>query len=152
MKLSSAAFVEGGMIPSRFSCDDVNVSPPLAWEGVPVNTKTLALIVDDPDALAGIWVHWVMFNIPPQIQNFSESVPHDKVLANGAIQGINDFRKFGYGGPCPPGGTHRYYFKLYALDTILKLAPGSSKRDLVNAMSGHILAEAQLMGKYKRLK
>jgi len=99
MKLSSAAFVEGGMIPSRFSCDDVNVSPPLAWEGVPVNTKTLALIVDDPDALAGIWVHWVMFNIPPQIQNFSESVPHDKVLANGAIQGINDFRKFGYGGP-----------------------------------------------------
>ncbi|HPG41478.1 MAG TPA: YbhB/YbcL family Raf kinase inhibitor-like protein [bacterium] len=150
MKLSSAAFTEGGMIPSKFTCDGVNVSPSLAWEGAPVNTKTLALIVDDPDAPAGIWVHWVLFNIPPQTQNLSENVPHDKVLVNGASQGINDFRKFGYGGPCPPGGTHRYYFKLYALDTTLKLAPGSSNRDLVNAMRGHILAEAQLMGKYKR--
>ncbi len=152
MKLTSIAFTEGGMIPARYTCDDVNVSPPLDWEGAPANTKSFALIVDDPDAPAGIWVHWVLFNIPPHTQKLPENVPHDKTLSDGAVQGINDFRKFGYGGPCPPGGTHRYYFKLYALDTILKLAPGSSKRDLVNAMSGHILAEAQLMGKYKRTK
>jgi Raf kinase inhibitor-like YbhB/YbcL family protein len=150
MKLLSLAFSEGGMIPARYTCDDVNISPSLAWEGAPDNTKSFALIVDDPDAPAGIWVHWVLFNIPPHIHNLAENVLHDKVLPNGALQGMNDFRKIGFGGPCPPGGTHRYYFKLYALNMELKLAPGISKRDLVNAMSGHILAEAQLMGKYKR--
>ncbi len=150
MKMESSVFSEGGMIPEKYSCDGDDMSPPLAWSGIPAHTISLALICDDPDAPAGTWVHWVVFNIPPQSTGFKESVTADKKLADGSVQGTNDFRNIGYGGPCPPGGTHRYFFKLYALDTKLELEAGATKWQLVQAMKGHVLAEAQLMGKYKR--
>jgi len=150
IKVTSPAFDNEGMIPSKYTCDGDDVSPPLSWEGIPEGTKSIALISDDPDAPVGTWVHWVMYNIPADIQELPEGVPPDEVLENGAIQGITDFRKIGYGGPCPPSGTHRYYFKLYALDTELDLKPGGTKAELFKAMKDHILAEGQLMGKYKR--
>jgi len=150
LTITSAAFNEGDMIPSQYTCDGADVSPPLAWTGVPQGTKSLALIADDPDAPMGTWVHWVLYNLPPDTAGLPENVPPDETLPNGARQGVNDFKKFGYGGPCPPGGTHRYFFKLYALDTMLALSGRVTKQDLLQAMEGHILAEAQLMGKYQR--
>lgn len=150
IKVSSQAFQEGGMIPRKYTCDGDDVSPPLAWTGIPDGAKTIALIGDDPDAPMGTWVHWVLFNLPASVKELAEAVPPDKELPSGAKQGRNDFRRIGYGGPCPPGGTHRYYFKLYALDSALNLPPGASKADVVKAMQGHVLAEGQLMGKYKR--
>ncbi len=150
MKLSSAAFENGGMIPKKYTCDEANVSPPLNWEGMPAESKGLALICDDPDAPMGTWVHWVVYNISPQLKGFSENIPAEKKLSVGAVQGVNDFGRLGYGGPCPPSGTHRYFFKLYALDTVLGLEPGVSKSQLLKAIQGHILAEAQLLGKYRR--
>jgi Raf kinase inhibitor-like YbhB/YbcL family protein len=150
IKVKSSAFEEGGMIPKRYTCDGTDVSPPLAWTSVPEGTKSIALICDDPDAPMGTWVHWVLFNLPAEVKELPENVPPQKRLENGAIQGANDFRKIGYGGPCPPGGTHRYYFKLYALDTEMNLQAGATKKELLKAMEGHILAEGQLMGKYKR--
>jgi len=150
IKVTSRAFQEGGMIPRRYTCDGEDVSPPLAWTGVPEGTKTIALIGDDPDAPMGTWVHWVLFNLPANIKELAEAVPADKELLSGAKQGRNDFRRIGYGGPCPPGGTHRYFFRLYALDSVLDLAAGASKADLLKAIQGHVLAEGQLMGKYKR--
>ena len=150
MNISSAAFTEGGMIPKKYTCDDKNVSPPLTFGDIPAGAKSLALIADDPDAPVGTWVHWVMYNIQPSTNSLPENMPPEKVLSSGARHGINDFRYIGYGGPCPPGGTHRYFFKLYALDTILDLSPGASKKDLLGDMRNHILAEASLMGKYKR--
>ena len=150
IRVSSQAFQEGGMIPRKHTCDGEDVSPPLAWTGIPDGAKTIALIADDPDAPMGTWVHWVLFNLPANIKELAEAVPPDKELASGAKQGKNDFRRIGYGGPCPPGGTHRYFFKLYALDVALNLAAGATKADLLKAMHGHMLAEGQLMGKYKR--
>ncbi len=150
IKLTSTAFEQGGMIPKRYTCDGTDVSPPLAWTAVPEGIKSIALICDDPDAPMGTWVHWVLFNLPANMKELPESVPPQERLETGAIQGTNDFRKIGYGGPCPPGGTHRYYFKLYALDTELNLQAGATKKELLKAMEGHILAEGQLMGKYKR--
>lgn len=150
IKVTSRAFQEGGMIPRRYTCDGEDVSPPLAWTGVPEGTKTIALIGDDPDAPMGTWVHWVLFNLPANIKELAEAVPADKELLSGAKQGRNDFRRIGYGGPCPPGGTHRYFLRLYALDSVLDLAAGASKADLLKAIQGHVLAEGQLMGKYKR--
>ena len=150
LQISSSAFAEGKMIPKRYTCDGPDVSPDLAWKGVPAGTESLALICDDPDAPMGIWVHWVLFNIPPGESGLPAEIPSDKTLASGAKHGTNDFRRLGYGGPCPPGGTHRYFFKLYALDTILDLDSGITKGTLEKAMEGHILAEGQLMGKYKR--
>lgn len=150
IKLTSSAFQEGGMIPSQFTCDGANISPPLEWSGVPQEAKSLALIADDPDAPMGTWVHWVLFNIPPNKTQLPEDVKSDKVLPNGAKHGINDFKKYGYGGPCPPSGTHRYFFKLYALDIQLDLEPGITKVQLEKAMKGHILAQGQLMGRYRR--
>lgn len=150
MEIKSAAFEEGGLIPSEFTCDGADVSPPLTWSSVPAGTKSLALISDDPDAPVGIWVHWVIYNIPPTETGLPKVVPGDEKLENGTIQGKNDFSRIGYGGPCPPSGTHRYYFKLYALDTMLDLKPGATKDQLLKAMDGKILAECQLMGKYKR--
>jgi Raf kinase inhibitor-like YbhB/YbcL family protein len=150
LKITSAAFEEGGMIPSQFTCDGKDISPSLTWTGIPEKTKSIALICDDPDAPRGIWVHWVLFNLPPDVTELAEAIPRGDTLANGARQGVTDFGRHGYGGPCPPSGTHRYYFKLYALDTMLTLDVKSTKDDLVEAMEGHILAEAQLMGKYKR--
>lgn len=150
MKLKSSAFENGELIPRQYSCDGDDISPALSWENAPEETNSLALIVDDPDAPMGTWVHWVIFNIPPEVTSIKEKVPREKELENGAVQGTNDFKKIGYGGPCPPGGTHRYFFKLYALDTTLTLKQGSSKDQLLEAMESHVLAEAELMGKYQR--
>jgi len=150
MKLTSTAFSEGGMIPAQYTCNGPDVSPPLSWEDLPEQIKSLALIADDPDAPVGTWVHWVLYNLPADSRELQEDLPKTKVLPNGAMQGTNDFRKIGYGGPCPPGGTHRYFFKLYALDELVDLNPGARKKDLLDAMKGHILAECQLMGKFSR--
>ena len=150
IKITTRAFVPGGKIPGKYTCDGLDVSPPLAWTSVPEGTKTFALICDDPDAPMGTWVHWVLFNLPADIQELPENIPPERELESGAKQGMNDFRKIGYGGPCPPGGMHRYYFKLYALDTELDLEVGATKRELLKAMEGHILAEGQLMGRYER--
>ncbi len=150
ISIMSTAFSQGGMIPKQHTCDGADISPPLSWSGVPEGTKSLALICDDPDAPVGTWVHWVLFNIPPGTKDLPEKIPPAKKIENGAVHGINDFRKLGYGGPCPPGGTHRYFFKLYALGTQLELESGVTKQDLLNAMEGHILEHGELMGKYKR--
>jgi Raf kinase inhibitor-like YbhB/YbcL family protein len=150
MKITSSVFTEGSIIPSKYTCDGQDISPPLEWKDIPAGTKSFALICDDPDAPRGTWVHWVAYNIPPNISKLDENVKPELELKNGVIQGNNDWPKIGYGGPCPPSGTHRYYFKLYALDTILPIKPGASKAQLLNAMKGHVIAEAQLMGKYKR--
>ena len=148
--ITSNAFNDGDMIPREYTCDGSDVSPALAWSGVPEGTKSLALICDDPDAPMGTWVHWVLFNIPAWVNELPRAVPADKTLTNGAQHGMNDFRKYGYGGPCPPDGTHRYYFKIYALDTELAQGPGISREALLAAMQGHVLAEGRLMGRYKR--
>lgn len=150
IRITSTAFEEGSMIPKRYTCDGEDVSPPLAWTGIPEGTESLALICDDPDAPMGTWIHWVLFNIPADTKELAANIPPEKVLENGAKHGVNDFRNHGYGGPCPPGGTHRYYFKLYALDTGINLEAGISKAQLLKAMEGHILAEGHLMGRYRR--
>ncbi len=150
IKIKSASFEEGGMIPSKYTCDGEDISPPLSWTPPPKGTKGLALICDDPDAPMGTWVHWLLFNLPPEVTGLSENIPPEKVLKIGAKQGRNDFGKIGYGGPCPPRGTHKYHFKLYALDSEIDLEPGATKDDLIKAMEGHILAETQLIGRYKR--
>lgn len=150
MELTSSAFSEGAMIPDRYTCDGADVSPPLKWGAFPADTKSLALICDDPDAPVGTWVHWVYYDIPADTRGLPENVaPHERP-AEGGTQGKNDFRKTGYGGPCPPGGTHRYYFKLYALDITLNLSPGATKKQVLKAMENHIIGQAQLMGKYRR--
>ncbi len=150
MKIQSPEFKEGAAIPGKYTCDDIDISPPLEWSDVPVGTKVFALICDDPDAPAGTWVHWVLFNIPGDLRKLAEHVPESETLNNGARQGKTDFGHIGYGGPCPPGGTHRYYFKIYALDSELDSKPGITKKELLKAMEGHILGEGQLMGRYKR--
>lgn len=151
LHLTSVAFTEGKPIPSKYTCEGENASPPLKWNPVPEKTKSLALICDDPDAPGGTWVHWVLYNLPPTVTELSEKAPTTEGLSSGGRQGINDFKRAGYGGPCPPrGNPHRYFFKLYALDTELSLKSGAGKGDLVNAMKGHVLAESQLMGTYQR--
>ncbi len=146
LSISSQAFGHHEHIPSKYTCDGVDVNPSLIIENLPTGAKSLALIVDDPDAPSGTWVHWVVWNIAPGIKEIREhSIPP------GAVQGMNDFRKLDYGGPCPPSGTHRYFFKLYALDAVLSLKPGSNKAALEGAMKGHILAQAELVGLYKRM-
>lgn len=150
IKITSNAFKEGEMIPRKYTCDGDDISPPLEWSGIPSGTKSIAIISDDPDAPMGTWVHWVIFDIPPDVKGLSEGVPKDKILKDGSRQGINDSHKIGYDGPCPPGGTHRYCFKVYALDKGLSLSAGATKKDLVKAVEGHVLAQGQLMGRYKR--
>ena len=150
LKISSTAFQDGGLIPSKYTCDGANVSPPLDWSGLPGNTKSLVLIVDDPDAPARTWVHWVVYGIPPSQLQLPEGVKPGPVLSSGGRQGVNDFEKTGYGGPCPPSGTHRYYFKLYALDADVSLKEGATKKDLEQFMEGHILTHAEIMGRYQR--
>jgi Raf kinase inhibitor-like YbhB/YbcL family protein len=150
LNIMSSAFGEGDLIPRQYTCDGRDVSPPITWTGAPAGTKSLALIADDPDAPAGTWVHWVVYNLPAGVAELHEAIPPDRELKGGGRQGKNDFRKIGYGGPCPPSGTHRYFFKLYALDAELDLEPGATKADVLAAMEGRILAEARLIGKYKR--
>jgi len=150
MEIMSAAFEDGGEIPEKYTCDSEDVSPPLEWTEVPEDTKTLALICDDPDAPMGTWVHWVVFDIPGDTAKLPERIPPERKLENGAIQGMNDFNKIGYGGPCPPSGTHRYFFKIYALDTKLDLPSGATKNHVMLSMEGHVLDEAHLMGTYHR--
>ena len=150
IKITSAAFEEGGMIPAKYTCDGANVSPPLAWSDVPPDAKSLALITDDPDTSHGTWTHWVVYKIPATEKGLPEGVPEGDTLADGARQGTNDPKKTAYSGPCPPDGTHRYFFKLYALDTDLNLASGATKDQLLKAIEGHVVAEGELMGQYKR--
>lgn len=143
--ITSTAFTEGGKIPRLYTCDDQNVSLPLAWTGVPTNTVSLVLIMDDPDAPSGTFVHWVLFNLPPELTSLEQG------KNGGGTEGINDFRKVGYGGPCPPrGSNHRYYIRIYALDNLLDLKQGASKAQVESAMKGHVLAQGQLMGRYGR--
>jgi len=149
IKLTSTAFAEGRPIPSTYTCDGVNVSPPLEWSGVPKSAKTIAIIADDPDAPGGMWVHWVLYNLPADNIGLVENLPATENLVAGGFQGKNDFEKIGYGGPCPPSGTHRYFFKIYALDGELPLKAGATKEELLKAMEGHIVLQGQLMGTYK---
>ena len=151
MQLTSTAFNEGGAIPARFTCDGSDASPALKWSGAPSGAKSLALIADDPDAPVGTWVHWVVYDLPVSANELPEDTPKSQYLPGGAKQGLNDFKRLGYGGPCPPPGKpHRYFFKLYALDALLELKPGANKKEVEHAMEKHILAQAQLMGTYKR--
>jgi len=151
IRLSSPSFDQGGAIPVKHTCDGEDISPPLAWSGVPEGAKSLALICDDPDAPMKTWVHWVIYDIPADTTSLPENLPKSETVLGSAKQGKNDFGRTGYGGPCPPPGKpHRYYFKLYALDTELGLKPGATKRELLRAMEGHVLGEGQLMGTYKR--
>ena len=149
--ISSPSFSNGGAIASKFTCDGADVSPQLAWTDPPTGTQSLALLVDDPDAPVGNWNHWTLWNLQPGSRGLPENVPKDARLADGTVQGKNDFRKSGYNGPCPPPGKpHRYYFKVFALDIRLDLKAGSAKKELEAAMKGHILAETEWMGRYGR--
>lgn len=151
MNLSSTAFAYNGEIPKLHTCQGKDTSPPLVWDSPPSKTACLALICDDPDAPMGTWVHWVVYAVPATAREFPEGVPTKPTLPDGSMQGTNSFGRLGYGGPCPPPGpAHRYFFKLYALDEVPALKPGARKQDLERAMKGHILAEAQLMGRYQR--
>ena len=150
-QISSAAFSNGEVIPKKFTCDGPDVSPQLSWKEAPAATQSFALITDDPDAPAGTWVHWVLYNLPANTRELPEGMEKQERLATGALQGRNDFRRIGYGGPCPPRGKqHRYYFKLFALDTKLDLKAGATKPDLERAMKDHIVGETELMGRYGR--
>ncbi len=144
MKLSSPEFADKQQIPSDYTCDGAGRIPPLEISGIPANAKSLALLMDDPDAPAGTWDHWVAWNIPPATRRI-DSEPE-------GVAGKNSWGKTGYGGPCPPSGMHRYYFKIYALDAVLELPAGSGKAALLGAMKGHVIAEASLMGTYQRRK
>jgi Raf kinase inhibitor-like YbhB/YbcL family protein len=145
IQITSNAFNEGDRIPRIYTCDDKNISPPLEWTGVPSDTVSLALIMDDPDAPMGTWVHWVLYNLPPSKSGLEQG------KEGSGTEGKNDFNRLGYGGPCPPkGSNHRYYIKIYALDTLLDLKSGASKAQVESAMRGHILGQGQLMGRYGR--
>jgi Raf kinase inhibitor-like YbhB/YbcL family protein len=151
IQLSSPAFQEGETIPRQYTGDGKDTSPPLRWGEPPEGTRSFALVCDDPDAPRGTWTHWLLFNLPPDRRELPEGVPAKETLDGGASQGKNDFGNIGYGGPAPPAGKpHRYYFRLYALDTQLDLPAGASRQQLLAAMKGHILAEGQLMGRYGR--
>lgn len=150
-ELQSPAFPPGGEIPVTYTCDGADGSPPFRWSDPPPQTKGLALIADDPDASGGTWVHWVLYGMPSALRELPEGVPARETAPGIGTQGLNDFRKVGYGGPCPPRGpAHRYFFKLYALDSELALPPRKTKGDLLKAIGGHVLGQAELMGRYKR--
>ena len=152
LSLTSPAFQGGSAIPRKYTCNGENVSPPLTWDRTPGETRSLALIVDDPDAPGKTWVHWVLFNLPPGTARLDEGIPKKDRLPNGAVQGRNDFGDTGYGGPCPPKGSHRYFFRLYALDRQLDLTSSATKADALKAMQGHILAQGELMGTYAQTR
>lgn len=150
LKVTSSAFEPNGLIPSKYTADGADISPSLDWQGVPEEAESIAIIADDPDAPMGTWVHWLVWNIPPEVSGLDEDLPPDAELENGICQGTTDFGQIGYGGPAPPSGTHRYFFKVYALDTKLDLAADSVKTELETAMKGHILDQGELVGKYSR--
>jgi len=144
-------FNEGGIIPDEFTCNGKDISPSISWKGIPAGTKSITLIMDDPDCSEGTFVHWVIYNMPAHTRNLPKGIPSDKTFADGSMQGMTDFGQSGYGGPCPPSGkTHRYFFKVYALDMKLNLPAGASKNQVESAMKGYILAYGVLMGTYKR--
>ena len=152
MTLTSTAFVAEGLIPAKFTCDGENISPALAWNPPPTGTKSLALVVEDSDAPSQTFIHWVLYDLPPDIHRLPEKVLPQPFLKQGGVQGKSSFGQYGYGGPCPPNGTHQYIFKLYALNQIMDLPPGTTQADLLKAMQSHILAKAYLAGKYTRQK
>ena len=150
-KLQATAFKPGSDLPRKFTCEGADASPALDWSGPPASTQSFALIVDDPDAPGGAWVHWVVYDLPANARQLPEGVPQADDLPGGGRQGVNDFEKSGYGGPCPPPGKpHRYFFKLYALDKRLDLGAAATKKAVEQAMKGHILARAKLVGRYGR--
>ena len=152
IEVTSAAFTEGSRIPVKYTCEGGDTSPPLSWTGVPAGTRSIALIADDPDAPGGTWVHWVYYGIPPNVAELPEGVPTNETLPDKSRQGTSDFESVGYGGPGPPPGhgVHRYYFKVYALDTEVDLGPGATKKDLLARIEGSVLAEGRLIGTYER--
>lgn len=150
MDLTSTAFSYGEFIPTKYSCKAEDVSPSLTWNEPPAGTRSFVLIMDDPDAPVGTWVHWVLFNLPSTARGLSEGMPADPMFEDGSVQGITSAHSHGYHGPCPPSGTHRYFFKLYALDITLSLTSDADKKELLSAMEGHILAQAELMGKFSK--
>jgi Raf kinase inhibitor-like YbhB/YbcL family protein len=151
LHLSSSAIPNGGDIPRRFTCDGDDISPALSWNDPPAKTAAFALIVDDPDAPSGTWTHWILYDLPGSARKLPEDVAKDPQLSGGGHQGRNSFRRIGYGGPCPPRGpAHRYFFRIYALDSATNLPPGASRDQLEHAMDGHVLASGELMGRYAR--
>lgn len=150
MKIESSAFANNGDIPSQYTCDGSNISPPISFDEPPAGTKSFALICDDPDAPVGTFVHWVLYDLPPTTRQLPERIPAQAKLLHSGVQGRNDFGRTGYGGPCPPGGTHRYFFKLYALDKTLDMAEDATKATIEAAIAGHVLAKAELVGRYSR--
>jgi hypothetical protein len=152
MLIGSTSLVSGKNIPEQFTCRGANISPDIYWKSLPAKTKSLALVMEDPDAPAGTWVHWVVYNIPAETPSLPTHLPAKRTMEDGTRQGKNSFGDIGYGGPCPPPGhgPHRYFFRLYALDTLLNLEPGADKEELTTAMDGHILGKAELMGRFER--
>jgi Raf kinase inhibitor-like YbhB/YbcL family protein len=150
IKIESPAFKEGEMIPPQFTCDGENISPPLKWSSIPEGTKSLAIIIDDPSAPGGTFVHWVVYNIPADVRELPADVRLNKNIPGRAVEGTNHFGEEDYGGPCPPKGVHTYFFRIYAADTTFQLKAGAGKKALMEAMEGHILAEGYLTGKYER--
>ena len=151
MYLKTSAFQPGSEMPPQLTCEGEDLSPPLQWSGAPKGTQSFALIAEDPDAPSGTFTHWVLYDLPPSVSELPQGLPRREHLGFGGLQGTNDFGKIGYGGPCPPAGKpHRYFFKLYAMDTVLGLKPGAKKQDVERAMEGHVLAQAEIMGKYQR--
>jgi Raf kinase inhibitor-like YbhB/YbcL family protein len=149
-KLTSTAFIHEASIPSKYTCDGNDVSPPLEWSDPPTDAQSFAIIMDDPDAPVGTWIHWVLYDLPAETRMLPEAVSSDAELPNGSRHGKNSWRRTDYGGPCPPSGVHRYFFKLYALDVGLDLDAGATKEELLQAMEGHVLAQTELMGTYTR--
>lgn len=150
MQIASPAFAHAEMIPERYTCKGNDISPPLEWKGAPEGSRSFALIFDDPDAPMGTWVHWVVYDLPAECNKLPEDVPEVNPISGGGVQGTNSWGRIGYGGPCPPSGTHRYFLRLYALDTVLGLKAGATKAQLLKAMEGHILDECELMGRYAK--
>jgi Raf kinase inhibitor-like YbhB/YbcL family protein len=152
IQITSNAFQEGETIPNKYTCDGNDRSPALSWSNIPEETQTLALICEDPDAPSGTFVHWIVYNISPTVAGLAEGVPTVELLPDGTIQGLNDFKRIGYGGPCPPPGDnpHRYFFRLYALDTEIQLQAGAGRQEFARAIEGHILTAGHLMGTYQR--
>lgn len=150
LQLKSSAFGSGSPIPSQYTCDGADISPPLAWSDPPLKTGSFVVIAEDPDAPVGTWTHWVLFNIPAGARGLAEGLPKTPSLPDGSRYGENSWGRADYGGPCPPGGTHRYFFKLYALDGMLDLSAGATKDQVTQAMQGHVLAKAEEMGVFSR--